>query len=108
MTKAREPGVLRAGVSVLARAIREQPRIFTVAVLGASAFGLLTIGGAVVIGQVVGRVVVPGIDQHRVAPAALGLGAAAIMAVSVLRVAAIFGRRMGAGVMQFGLQASYR
>ena len=59
MTQAREPGVLRAGLSVLGHGIREQPRIFAVAVVGGSAFGLLTIGGAVVIGQVVGRVVVP-------------------------------------------------
>jgi ATP-binding cassette, subfamily B, bacterial len=103
-----ERSTLGPGLRLLGRAIREQPRIFAIAAVGGCVFGLLTIGGALVIGQVVGRVVVPAFDQHRMAPGAIGLGVAAILAVSILRVAAIFGRRIGAGTMQFRLQADYR
>jgi ABC-type multidrug transport system fused ATPase/permease subunit len=108
MTDGEEQATLGRGLRVLGRAIREQPRIFTIAAVGGCVFGLLTIGGALVIGQVVGRVVVPAFDEHRMAPGALGAGVAAIVGVSVLRVAAIFGRRLGAGTMQFRLQATYR
>ena len=38
----------------------------------------------------------------------LALGAAVLVAVSVLKVGGIFGRRLGAGYMQFRLQATYR
>jgi ATP-binding cassette, subfamily B, bacterial len=108
MTHEGERGTLGRGLRLLGRAIREQPRIFTVAAIGGCVFGLLTVGGALVIGQVVGRVVVPAFDQRRIAPGALALGVAAILGVSVLRVAAIFARRIGAGAMQFRLQADYR
>jgi ABC-type multidrug transport system fused ATPase/permease subunit len=103
-----ERGTLGPGLRLLSRAIREQPRIFSIAAVGGCVFGLLTVGGALVIGQVVGRVVVPAFDQGRIAPGALALGVAAIVGVSVLRVAAIFARRLGAGAMQFRLQATYR
>ncbi len=39
---------------------------------------------------------------------ALALAAAALLGLSVLRVVGIFGRRLGAGYMQFRLQAAYR
>jgi ABC-type multidrug transport system fused ATPase/permease subunit len=103
-----ERNTLGPGLRLLGRAIKEQPRIFSIAAVGGCVFGLLTVGGALVIGQVVGRVVVPAFDQHRVAAGALALGVAALLGVSVLRVAAIFARRLGAGAMQFQLQADYR
>jgi ATP-binding cassette subfamily B protein len=99
---------MRAGLRVLGRAIREEPRMFAVAGLGGSGFGLLTVAGALVIGQVVGRVVVPALDSGHVTTAALGGGAAAVIGLSVLKVCTIFARRLGAGAMQFRLQATYR
>jgi ATP-binding cassette subfamily B protein len=101
-------GVLAEGLRVLGHAIRSEPRVFTVSVIGSSLFGLLTVATAYVIGAVVGRVVVPAIDSGRVVPGALALGAAAILALSALKVCAIFGRRLAAGAMQFRLQATYR
>jgi ATP-binding cassette subfamily B protein len=97
-----------SGLRVLGHAIREQPRLFAVGVGGSVLFGLLTIAGARVIGIVVGRIVVPAIDSGHVTAAVLGAGAAAIMAVSAGKVLGLFGRRLGAGAMQFRLQASYR
>jgi ATP-binding cassette subfamily B protein len=101
-------GVLGKGLRVLGRSIREQPLRFTLAVAGSALFGLLTIAGAYVVGAVVGRVVVPALDHHHAGAAALAGGAALIIAVSVGKVIGLFGRRLGAGAMQFRLQAAYR
>ncbi|HEX6872509.1 MAG TPA: ABC transporter ATP-binding protein [Micromonosporaceae bacterium] len=99
---------LGQGLRILGRAIREEPRVFTVSVLGSTAFGLLTVGGALVIGEVVGQVVVPSLDRREVVPATLAISGAVLLALSLLKVLAIFGRRLGAGAMQFRLQARYR
>lgn len=93
---------------MLGQAIREEPRIFAVAVAGSVLFGGLIIGSAYVVGAVVGEVAVPAIEQGRVDTDTVALGAAALMAVSLLKVVAIFARRLGAGYMQFRLQATYR
>src|SRR3954454_12814731 len=108
MVRGQDSRVMRAGLRVLARAIREEPKMFTVAALGGSGFGLLTVAGALLVGKVVGRVVVPALDSGHTTPAALGLGAAAVIGLSLLKVCTIFARRLGAGAMQFRLQAAYR
>jgi ABC-type multidrug transport system fused ATPase/permease subunit len=100
--------VLWRGLGLIGRAIREQPRIFAIALAGSGAFGLLTVASAFVVGRVVGKVVVPALDTHQVDVAALSIGAAAIVSLSLLKVLGIFGRRLGAGAMQFRLQADYR
>ncbi len=100
--------VLGRGLRVLGRAIREQPRIFAVAVSGSVLFGLLVIASAYVVGGVVGKVVVPAVERGEVARGALALAATALLGISVLRVVGIFGRRLGAGYMQYRLQAAYR
>lgn len=100
--------VLNRGLRILWRAIREQPRIFTVAVCGSVLFGLLVIASAYVVGAIVGRVVVPAFEQGRANAGLIALSAAALIAVSVLKVVGIFGRRLGAGYMQYRLQAAYR
>lgn len=71
-------------------------------------FGLLVVSSAFVVGAVVGDVVVPAVAEGSVPTAALALAAAALFGLSVLRVVAILGRRLGAGYMQFRLQAAYR
>jgi len=100
--------VLGKGLRVLGYAIRGEPRLFAVAVAGSTVFSLLTIGTAYVVGAIIGHVVVPAFDSGRVAIGALVAGAAAILGVSLGKVLALFGRRLGAGAMQFRLQATYR
>ncbi|WP_208862963.1 ABC transporter ATP-binding protein [Micromonospora chersina] len=100
--------VVGRGLRVLGRAIREQPRIFAVAVTGSVLFGLMVIASAYVVGAVVGKVVVPAVARGSVTDGALALAAAALFGISVLRVVGIFGRRLGAGYMQYRLQATYR
>ncbi|MFV2110865.1 ABC transporter ATP-binding protein [Micromonospora sp. LOL_025] len=100
--------VLVRGLAVLGRAIREEPRIFAVAVSGSVLFGAMTVASAYVVGAVVGDVVVPAIERGAVGVGGLALAAVALFGISVLRVAGIFGRRLGAGYMQYRLQAAYR
>ncbi|WP_306214591.1 ABC transporter ATP-binding protein [Actinoplanes sp. RD1] len=100
--------MLGRGLRVLGRAIRTEPRLFTVGVVGSSLFGLLIIANSYVVGAVTGRVVVPAFTEHRAGVRELLLIAAVFVGISVLRVISIFGRRLGAGYMQFRLQARYR
>ena len=67
-------GVLGRGLGLIWRAIREQPRIFAVALLGSAGFGGLTVASAFVVGEVVGEVVVPAFDTGRAAPGGPGPG----------------------------------
>ena len=104
--KSRE--VLLRGLRVLGAGVREQPRIFLLAVAGSTLFSLLVVATAYVIGWVVGEVAVPAIQSGEADGAALALAAAALVGLSGLRVVGMFARRLGAGYMQFRLQASYR
>jgi ATP-binding cassette subfamily B protein len=100
--------VLGRGLRILGQAIRTEPRLFTVGAVGSCLFGLLIIANSYVVGAVIGHVVVPAFTEHRIRVAELGLIAVVFLGISVLRVASIFGRRLGAGYMQFRLQARYR
>ncbi|HEY0531811.1 MAG TPA: ABC transporter ATP-binding protein [Actinoplanes sp.] len=100
--------VLGRGLRVLGRAIRTEPRLFVIGAIGSSIFGLLVIANSYVVGAVIGHVVVPSFAEGHVGRGELALIAAAFLGISVLRVGSIFGRRLGAGFMQFRLQARYR
>ena len=100
--------MLSRGLRVLGRAIRTEPRLFIVGTVGSSLFGLLVIANSYVVGGVIGNVVVPAFAEQRAGAGELALIAAVFIGIAVLRVASIFGRRLGAGYMQFRLQARYR
>ena len=111
MTRAPDPlagGVIRRGLGVLGVAVREEPRIFAVSAVGSLLFALTTIAQAYVFGAVTDRVIVPSIEQRDAVPAALGIAFLAILLTAVLKVIGIVARRLGAGVMQYRLQATYR
>ncbi|MFC7550160.1 ABC transporter ATP-binding protein [Plantactinospora sp. GCM10030261] len=100
--------MLIRGLRVLGVAVREQPRIFAAAVGGSVLFSLLVIANAYVVGWIVGTVVVPAFQDGRLEVGLVAGSAAALLGISGLRVVGIFGRRLGAGYMQFRLQAAYR
>ncbi|GAA2517055.1 ABC transporter ATP-binding protein [Pilimelia columellifera] len=100
--------VVVKGLKVLWVGIKEQPRLFAIGVSGSVLYGLMVIGGAYVVGHIVGEIVVPSVRAGRIDAVALALAAAALLTISLLRIAAVFGRRLGAGYMQYQLQASYR
>ena len=107
MPRPRDP-VLRHGFRLIGQAIRKQPRIFTVALLGSALFGVMSVGSAYVMGAVTGRVILPAFEQERVAAGALVASVLAIVGVAVLKIIGIIGRRVFAGIMQYRLQADYR
>ena len=99
---------LRRGFGLLGRAVRHEPRIFAVAVGGSAVYGVMTVGSALVLGRITDRVIVPAFEDGRTTTGGLVAAAAAIVAVAVLKAAGIVARRLGAGVMQYRLQARYR
>ncbi|HEX6756532.1 MAG TPA: ABC transporter ATP-binding protein [Mycobacteriales bacterium] len=100
--------VLLRGLRVVGVGIREQWRMFSIALLGSALFGGMTVASAYVMGRVTGQVIVPAFQQGRTTAGALLAAAAAILGVAVLKVIGIIGRRIGAGIVQYRLQASYR
>lgn len=103
-----EGTVFRRGLGVLGMAIREQWRIFLVAVTASGLFGGMTVASAFVMGHVTSDVVLAALRDGHVAAGALLLAALAIAGVALLKVIGIIGRRLGAGTMQYRLQADYR
>jgi len=100
--------VLARGLAVLWAGIREQWQIFVLAVAGSALFGGMTVASAFVMGQVSSRVILPAFQDGRTTAGALAAAALATLGVAVLKVVGIVGRRLGAGIMQYRLQASYR
>ena len=101
-------GVIRRGFGVLWQAVKEEPRIFAVSTVGSALFAFTTIAQAYVFGAITERVIVPSIDGGSWSAAALGIAFLAVMLVAALKVVGIIARRLGAGIMQYRLQAAYR
>ena len=101
-------GTLRDGFAVLGVAIRREPWIFTLSTLGSVLFGALTVADAWVLGWSTDHVVLPAFETGVIRPGGLLTILALFMAVAILRAVGIVARRLGAGVMQYRMQAHYR
>jgi ABC-type multidrug transport system fused ATPase/permease subunit len=101
-------GTLRDGFRVLGVAIRREPWIFTASTLGSLLFGALTVADAWVLGWSTDHVVLPAFRDGDVRPGGLVTIVALFVAVALLRAVGIVARRLGAGVMQYRMQAHYR
>src|SRR4051795_4027450 len=101
-------GTLRDGFAVLGVAIRREPWIFTLSTLGSLLFGALTVADAWVLGWATDHVVLPAFRDGDVRPGGLFAILALFVAVALLRAVGIVARRLGAGVMQYRMQAHYR
>ncbi|TYP84903.1 ABC transporter ATP-binding protein [Blastococcus xanthinilyticus] len=104
----RRDAVVRRGLRHIGRAVREQPRMFTLAFLASSLYGGMTVASAYVIGEVTDRVLLPAFDEGATTTAALTLASVAILGVALLKIVGILGRRLFAGIMSYRLQAEYR
>jgi ATP-binding cassette, subfamily B, bacterial len=100
--------VLLRGLRVLGIGIKEQWRVFALAVIGSALYGGMTVASAFVLGRVTSRVIVPSFERGDTTAGALAGAAALILGVAVLKVIGIIARRLMAGVVQYRLQASYR
>jgi ATP-binding cassette subfamily B protein len=103
-----EKHVVRRGFQHVRRAISEQPGIFTLALLGSTLYGGMTVASAYVIGGITDRVLLPAFDEGATTAGALTLAALAIIVVAVLKILGILGRRLFAGIMSYRLMAEYR
>ncbi len=101
-------GVIRRGMGVLWHAVKEEPRIFAVSAVGSTLFAFTTIAQAYVFGAITERVIVPSIEDGEAVPASLAIAFLAVMLVAALKIVGIIARRLGAGIMQYRLQATYR
>ena len=100
--------VLRRGLAILGVAIREEPWVFALSTVASLLFGALTVADAWVLGWATDRVVLPAFDSGEISRGLLLAVVALFVAVALLRAVGIVGRRLGAGIMQYRLQASYR
>ena len=98
----------REGFSVLGVAIRREPRIFAVSALGSVLFGALTVADAWVLGWATDHAVVPAFRDGSIGAGALWAVLGLFVGVAILRAVGIVARRLGAGIMQYRMQAHYR
>jgi len=99
---------LRDGFGVLGVAIRREPWVFTLSTLGSLLFGALTVADAWVLGWATDEVVLPAFDTGTTTTKALLTILALFVGVALLRAVGIVARRLGAGIMQYRMQAHYR
>lgn len=99
---------MRAGFAVLGVAIRREPWIFTLSTLGSILFGALTVADAWVLGWSTEHVVLPAFASGEVETSMLLAVLALFVGVAILRAVGIVARRLGAGIMQYRMQAHYR
>ena len=104
----RRTSTTRDGFAVLAVAIRREPWIFTVSTIGSVLFGALTVADAWVLGWSTQHAVLPAFDTGEVSAGVLWAVLGLFVGVAILRAVGIVARRLGAGVMQYRMQAHYR
>ena len=98
----------REGFAVLGHAIRREPWIFVLSTVGSVLFALLTVADAWVLGWSTDHVLIPAFENKEIDPALLWTVLALFLGVAILRAVGIVARRLGAGVMQFRMQAHTR
>jgi ATP-binding cassette subfamily B protein len=101
-------GVIRRGLGILWIAVKEEPRVFAVSAVGSALFGGMTIAQAYAFGHITNTVIEPSITRGDASTATLAGAVLLIVAVAFFKVIGILGRRLGAGIMQYRLQATYR
>ncbi|MGA9746822.1 MAG: ABC transporter ATP-binding protein [Nocardioides sp.] len=99
---------IRDGLAVLGVAIRREPWIFTLSTLGSLLFGALTVADAWVLGWSTDNVVLPAFETGDYGWSGLVTVLALFVGVAILRAVGIVARRLGAGIMQYRMQAHYR
>ncbi len=93
---------------MLGVAIRREPWVFTLSTLGSVLFGALTVADAWVLGWSTDHVVLPAFRSGATTTGGLVAILALFLGVALLRAVGIVARRLGAGIMQYRMQAAYR
>jgi ATP-binding cassette subfamily B protein len=108
VSRARGSSTLLGGFNVLGVAIRREPWVFTLSTLGSVLFGALTVADAWVLGWSTDHVVLPAFRTGATTTGGLVAILALFLGVAILRAVGIVARRLGAGIMQYRMQATYR
>ena len=108
MSRAPNTSTLMDGFRVLGVAIRREPWVFTLSTLGSVLFGALTVADAWVLGWSTDNVVLPAFESGTTTTKGLITILALFLGVAILRAVGIVARRLGAGIMQYRMQAHYR
>jgi ATP-binding cassette, subfamily B, bacterial len=98
----------REGFAVLWVAIKRERGIFALSTLGSVLFGALTVADAWVLGWATDHVVLPAFRTGEIGSGLLWAVLALFLGVAILRAVGIVARRLGAGIMQYRMQAHYR
>ncbi|GAA1144740.1 ABC transporter ATP-binding protein [Nocardioides aquiterrae] len=101
-------GTTAEGFAVLGVAIRREPVIFTLSTIGSLLFGALTVADAWVLGWATDHAVLPAFENGEIDGSLLWAVLALFLGVAILRAVGIVARRLGAGVMQYRMQAHSR
>ena len=104
----RRGSTTREGFAVLGVAIRREPVIFVLATLGSFLFGAMTVADAWVLGWSTDHVVIPAFETGEIGGEMLWAVLGLFMGVAILRAVGIVARRLGAGLMQYRMQAHSR
>lgn len=107
-TQSKGRGSTRAGFAVLWVAIKREPLVFALSTLGSVLFGALTVADAWVLGWSTDHVVLPAFEDGEIGGGLLWAILALFLGVALLRAVGIVARRLGAGIMQYRMQASTR
>ncbi|GAB4007487.1 ABC transporter ATP-binding protein [Nocardioides ultimimeridianus] len=89
-------------------AIKREPWIFAASTIGSLLFGALTVADAWVLGWSTDHVVLPAFATGHIGAGWLWAVLGLFFGVALLRAVGIVARRVGAGVMQYRMQAHYR
>ncbi len=96
------------GFRVLWVGVKREPRVFTVATLGAVLFGVLTVADAWVLGWSTQHVLIPAFDTGEIGTDLLVWVFVLFMSVAILRAIGIVARRLGGGIMYYRMQSHTR
>ena len=96
------------GFRVLWVGVKREPRVFTVATLGAVLFGVLTVADAWVLGWSTQHVLIPAFDTGEIGTDMLVWVFVLFMSVAILRAIGIVARRLGGGIMYYRMQSHTR
>lgn len=96
------------GFGVLWVAIKREPWVFTLSTIGSVLFGLLTVADAWVLGWSTDHVLTPAFQDGEIGGSVLVAVLALFLGVALLRAVGIVARRLGAGIMQYRMQAHSR
>ena len=100
--------VTRRGFAVLGVAIREEPWVFALSGLASTLYGAMTVADGWALGWSTDHVIRPALERGDTTFGAIAGLVSLFLGIAVLRAIGVVGRRIGAGVMQYRLQATYR